>query len=743
MRLPRFLSPAERAPAAAPGRPSGLSTFGGVFTPSILTILGVIMYLRLGWVLGSVGLPATLAIVTLSSAITFLTALSVAEIATDRVVRTGGAYYMISRSLGIEAGGAVGIPLYFAQALSVALYTFGFAESLARTFPRLDERTVAVVTTVGVGLLALKSATIAIRAQYVIMGAIVLSLVALVFGDPLPGEPMGLLGTGAPGAPGFWEVFAVFFPAVTGIMAGVNMSGDLAQPARAIPRGTLAAVGVGYLVYMAIPFVLVLRADAATLVADPMVMTRVALWRQAILLGIWGATLSSAVGSILGAPRVLQALARDGVLPRWLRVLGSGTGPREEPRVGTVVTLSVALGAVAVGNLNLIAPILTMFFLSTYLVLNLVAGVERFLGSPSFRPAFEVHWALSLLGASACLAVMFLINPLATVLAAIFIAGIYVWLERRELKAAWGDVRSGIWMELVRAGLLRAEARPSLKSWRPHLLVLSGSPTRRWSLVELGSDFTHNRGLLTVATVLPEGSRDAAQRFGMEETVRDYLERRGVEGLVRVINARDPYAGARTLIESYGLGPLVPNTVLLGASEEVAHRDEYVGMVAEIHHARRNVVILKENGEGGFGSRRRIDVWWGGLQENGGLMLTLAYLLRTSARWRGAEVRLKLVVADAVAADAARANLQRMVGRLRVGASQEVLVAQGPFSQTLHRSSAGADLIFLGIARPGAGFQQSYEALQEWTTGLPTTVLVLAGEGLEFSRLLLEGSQGE
>jgi amino acid transporter len=714
-----------------------------VFTPSILTILGVILYLRLGWVVGNVGLAGTLVIVTLSSAITFLTALSVSAIATDRVVRTGGAYYMISRSLGIEAGGAVGIPLYFAQALSVALYTLGFAESVNRAFPGLAERPVAVVTTIAVALLAMKSADIAVKAQYVIMGAILLSLISLLAGGAVDPEPIGLTGAPAAGSAGFWEVFAVFFPAVTGIMAGVNMSGDLARPARAIPRGTLAAVGVGYVVYFSVPFLLASWASADTLVADPLVMTRIAAWRELILVGIWGATLSSAVGSILGAPRVLQALARDGVLPRWLRFLGAGTGPRDEPRVGTALTLGVALLAVLGGSLDLVAPVLTMFFLTTYLVLNLAAGLERFLGSPSFRPAFRVPWALSLLGAAGCMAVMFLINPVATVAAALFIGAIYVWLERRELQAAWGDVRNGIWMEMVRAGLMRTEAKASVKSWRPHLLVLSGAPTRRWSLVEIGSAFTHNRGLLTVATVLPEGSRDAGQRSSMEETILDYLGRRGVQGMARVITAPDPYAGARALVESYGLGPLVHNTVILGASEETEHRDEYCAMVREIHRARRNTVILAENTERGFGERRRIDVWWGGLQDNGGLMLTLAYLLRTSAPWRQAEVRLKLVVPDEAAAESARENLERMVRSLRVGARSEVLVADKPFSITLRESSGDADLIFLGIARPGAGFRASYETVQAWTADLPTTVMVLAGEGLEFSRLLLDGTQTE
>ncbi|MEM9569179.1 MAG: amino acid permease, partial [Cyanobacteria bacterium P01_E01_bin.34] len=377
----------------------GLGTLGGVYTPSILTILGVIMYLRFGWVLGNVGLTSTLLIVTMATAITLLTGLSVSEIATDRIVRGGGAYFMISRSLGIEVGGAVGIPLFIAQTLSVALYTIGFAESLVQVVPNFDPKLVAIAATILVAVLAIKSADLAIRAQYFIMAAIALSLISFFFGKPLDTISPELMGLPVEGGESFWPVFAVFFPAVTGIMAGVSMSGDLKAPSKSIPIGTLAAIATGYVIYMAIPLFLARRADAASLVADPFIMQRTALFGPAIVAGVMGATLSSALGSILSAPRTLQALARDRVLPKWLRILGTGNGDSDEPRIGTVVTLGISLLAVALGDLNAIAPVLTMFFLTTYLVLNVAAGIESFLKSPSFRPTFKVHWSLSILGA--------------------------------------------------------------------------------------------------------------------------------------------------------------------------------------------------------------------------------------------------------------------------------------------------------------------------------------------------------
>ncbi|MBC6472369.1 MAG: amino acid permease [Hormoscilla sp. GM102CHS1] len=722
---------------------SGLGTFGGVYTPSLLTILGVIMYLRFGWVVGNVGLIGTLLVVTLSTSITFLTSLSICAIATDRVVRAGGAYHMISRSLGIETGGAVGIPLYFAQALSVALYTIGFAESVVQTFGGLNQLYVALITTIVVAALALTSASIAIKAQYLIMGAISLSLLSLLFGQPLENSNMEMWGAPASDSEPFWTVFAIFFPAVTGIMSGVNMSGDLKDPTRSIPIGTLAAVGTGYVIYMVLPIILAMRADASTLIAEPLIMKQMAFWGDAILLGVWGATLSSALGSILGAPRVLQALARDGVLPRWLSFLGTGSGRDDEPRVGTAVTLGVAIAIVCIGDLNLIAPMLTMFFLTTYMVLNISAGIEGFLQSPSFRPTFRVHWSLSLLGALGCLGVMFLIDALTTVVAATIVLGIYIWLQRRELETTWGDARRGIWMALLREGIFQISHAEDTKNWRPHILVLSGIPRKRWSLIELADALTHNRGLITVSSVLPSGKRDVAQQAESEEKIRDYLERRGVQALVRLVTAPDPFEGALRLVETYGLGPLVPNTILLGDSEAPERRDRYCQLIAQIHRAKRNVMIFRENPDRGFG-RRRIDVWWGGLQANGGLMLILAYLLRTDIGWHDAEIYLKLVVPDRTAAWAAEINVDNLMKQLRIGAVSQVLVADDrPFNAILHESSGNADLVFLGMAKPRDNYTQYYEGLQARTAGLPPTVFVLAAPGFAFEEVLTESTPSQ
>ena len=724
-----------------PEESSKLGTFGGVFTPSILTILGVIMYLRFGWVVGNAGLLGTLLIVTLSVLITFLTSLSIASIATDQKVRIGGAYYMISRSLGIEAGGAIGIPLYFALAFSVALYTVGFAESVVNVFPMLSERWVGVITTIAVAALALISAKAAIKAQYVIMAAIAISLVSLVFGSPIEPSNVEMWGASSSKSEPFWVVFAVFFPAVTGIMAGVNMSGDLKNPSKSIPRGTFYAIGTGYLIYMALPVILAGRADAVTLIEDPLVMRRMAFWGDAILLGVWGATLSSAVGSILGGPRVMQALARDGILPRWMSILGRGSGNDDTPRIGTLLTLGIVLVTVWFGNLNLIAPVLTMFFLTTYAVLNMAAGIEQFLGSPSFRPEFEVHWFWSLLGAVGCIGVMFLINIQATLVALGVVLVIFLYLEQRELESVWGDLRRGFWMSVARGGLMRIPDKMDPKSWRPNPLVLSGSPTKRWHLVEFANELTHDRGILSVASILTDQNLSTQRIQEMQESKREFLSDRGVQALVKIISAGNLYDGVSHLVQSYGLGPLVPNTVIVGATNREEVKKPYFEMVRSIYEQQRNLVILRENlpGEAIFGEKQVIHLWWGGLKGNGGLMLILAYLLRSGVGWHQAEVHLKMVIQDESARDAARQNLEEITDEIRIGAEVDIYIQKDrKFRDIFQEASREADLVLMGMAPPGDDFPEYYEDMMDRTQGMPTTVHVLAAEEISFGEVLIQ-----
>ena len=302
-------------------------TFLGVFTPSILTILGVIMYQRLGWVVGQVGYLGAIGVVVLAHVISVTTGLSVASIATNHTVRTGGNYYIISRSLGLSVGGAIGLALYAALALGVSLYLIGFAEAfIAATGysptqdPANDIRLIGSVACLFLAVLTLWSTEIAVRSQLFVLVAIAVSLVAIFFGSGVPAEAAAT----APEVPvvPFAAVFAVFFPAVTGFTAGVGMSGDLRDPKRAIPLGTMAAIGTGLMIYLALVWLLASRVPAEVLRADYNVLRRMAIDPRFVTVGVFAATLSSALGSMLGAPRTLQALALDGIVSRVL-------GPRK------------------------------------------------------------------------------------------------------------------------------------------------------------------------------------------------------------------------------------------------------------------------------------------------------------------------------------------------------------------------------------------------------------------------------
>lgn len=696
------------------------------------------MYLRFGWVVGNVGLIGTLIIVTLATSITFLTSLSIASIATNAPVKAGGAYYLISRSLGVEMGGAIGIPLYLAQAFSVALYVMGFSESMVAIFPSLNIKLVGIVTIILLSLLALFSTKAAIRAQFLILAIIAFSLVSFFLGSPIEDSYIELWGVPASESVNFWTVFAVFFPAVTGIMAGVNMSGDLKDPAKSIPKGTFMAVGVGYVIYMVVPFFFAFRADAVTLVSDNMIMQKIALWGFAILLGIWGATLSSAVGSMLGAPRVLQALSVDKVLPSKLSFLGKSSGDEKIPRAATIFTSIIALILVIVGDLNMIAPILTMFFLTTYGTLNLTSGIETLLQSPSFRPKFKVHWAFSFLGTIGCIAVMFLINALATIVAIVFISGIYVWLRRRRLKTTFGDVARGMLLQIVRYALLRLDLKVAdAKNWRPNILVFAGMPTKRWHLIDFAYGVVQEKGLITVATILPEKGITQERVSKHAHNISSYLREKNIKTLVRVTKAEDPFIGSKQLVNSYGLGSLVPNTVLLGDTEENKHHNPYCEMITHFYQSKRNVIILQNDFKLNYGGAKKIDLWWGGLKGNGGLMMIIAHLIKTSPRWQNIQVCVKMVVASQEAAKGTRENLKKILIEMRVDFDYEVIVSQGRrFWNILQEESKDSTMVMMGLKVPDEDFAAYYKQLKENTSGITNKVFFLASELIEFEDVL-------
>jgi solute carrier family 12 (sodium/potassium/chloride transporter), member 2 len=724
-------------------------TFKGVYTPSVLTIFGVIMYLRFGWVLGNVGLPATLLIVTLATSITFLTGLSISAMATNMKVGTGGAYYIISRSLGIEAGVAIGLPLFFARAFGVAFYIAGFSEALIAAFnpfpgidPVLLAKAVSVVTLFGITALAYISADLALKVQFGILAAIAASLVSLFMGNPDAATLLVEPGTLVPAKLGFWAVFAVFFPAVTGIEAGLGLSGDLKNPAKSLPLGTLAAVVTGYVVYMILPvFISAKVENPDILLVDLNILGMIARWSPLIVAGVFAASLSSAIGSLLGAPRMLQALANDRVIPRFI---GRGFGKdKADPRIATALSFAVALGAVLLGNLNLIAPILSMFFLLSYGLLNLSAGLEGLIESPSWRPAFKVHFGVSLLGAAACFTAMLMIDAGATILALLITGFVFYLVKRRRLHAHWSDMRYGILTLLVRFAIHRLNRlKPDERTWRPSILALSGSPKSRWHLVEMASSLTRHSSSLTIASVLPVEDWSAEKVQSMENSMREYLEKREVDAMVKIFPSPDMLTGASALVRAYGYGPLTPNTILLGDTENRESFTEFAELIKLVHRTERNLIMVRDNDQGSLSEADEIHVWWGGDTNNIGLILTLAYQIQKSPVWKQSKLVIKTIVASADEQAAAMQRLELFIEEQRIQATANVLIKTQPsFYDTIRDASADAGLVFMGMRPPfkdesTEAYSHYYGTLMEATKDMPPLAFVLAAEPIRFQQII-------
>ncbi|MBN2163232.1 MAG: amino acid permease [Pontiellaceae bacterium] len=732
------------------GKKQGYSfgTFKGVFTPSVLTIFGVIMYLRFGWVVGNVGIAQTLLIVTLATSITFLTGLSISAMATNMKVGTGGAYYIISRSLGIEAGVAIGIPLFFARSFGVAFYIAGFTEAVMSMMgydpvaQAMTAKMISAGTLVALTALAYISADLALKVQFFIMATILASLVSFFLGAGDPGT-LGLPpGTVAPPALEFWPVFAVFFPAVTGIEAGLGMSGDLKDPAKSLPRGTLAAITVGYVVYMVLPIFIASNVKNLDLLrVDYNIMQSIARWSWLIVAGIFAASLSSALGSLLGAPRMLQALANDRVIPPFI---GRGFGKdKADPRIATAIAFAVALAAVLLGDLNAIAPVLSMFFLLSYGLLNLSAGLEGLIESPSWRPKFKVHCGLSLLGSAGCFAVMLMIDAGQTILAILITALVFYLVKRRRLNAHWSDMRYGILTLLVRFAVHRLnKLKPDERTWRPNILALSGSPKSRWHLIEMASSLTRHSSALTVASVLPVEDWSAEKVHSMEDSMREYLEKREVDAMVKIFPASDTLNGASALVRAYGYGPLTPNTILLGDTENRENFTEFAELIKLVYRTQRNLIMVRDSELETLSEDDEIHVWWGGDSNNIGLILTLAYQIQKSPIWNQSKLILKTIVKTEDEQAAAIERLEHFIEEQRIPAKAAVTIKDQPsYYDMIRIASANAGLVFMGMRPPKEDestelYSHYYENMMQATEGMPPLAFVLAAEPIAFQQII-------
>jgi amino acid transporter len=691
---------------------------GPVFLASVSTILGAVMFLRFGYAVGNVGVLGTMLIILLGHAVTIPTALAIAEIATNRRVEGGGEYFIISRSFGTTVGGAIGIGLYMSQAISVAFYMIAFAEAFSQLSGwfeasfglAFDPRFVSFPATVAlVAVVVTKGADLGVKALWGVASILALSLVMFFAGsapEAIRPESVVMVSQLADADP-FILVFAIVFPAFTGMTAGVGLSGDLKNPRRSIPLGIISATLAGVVIYVLVVLKLAASANSQILADDQLIMSQIAVWGPIIPIGLAGATLSSAIGSILVAPRTLQALGRDRIVPfdGLNDFLSAGHGDANEPRNATLVTSAVALVFVFAGNVDLVARIVSMFFMVTYGALCAISFLEHFAARPSYRPSFRSKWYLSLFGAIMCLVLMLQMDLFYALLAILLMALLYLMIRRnREGVDDLAAIFQGVMTQATRYLQIRLQKSPPV-DWRPSVIMVTPRTFDRSSPMQLmewlchrygfGTYLHYIRGLLVTESF--DESREVQQRL-----VRSMDERKGAIFVDTMISPSLESALAQSL-QMPGVSGMENNTILFeyGVHDEPSVVDEIREGLKLAAVPRMNRLVLR-HGDNFFGARKTIHIWltWHD-HRNANLMILLAYIILGHKDWAGAEVNIFAAYPRAQAKERTT-ELQAMItdGRLLMSEKNVLVIPtddQIDFQRLVEVRSSAADLVMMGF----------------------------------------------
>ncbi len=709
-------------------------TFGGVFVPSILTILGVIMYLRLPTIIGEAGLWATIGIIIVAHIISVTTGLSVSSIATDKKVEAGGTYYMISRSLGLPIGGTLGIALFMGLSFSVSLYLIGFSESFLNTFDweitKNNIRLVGSITLIIVTIITFISTSLALKTQYFILGLIVLSLISIFMGfgnhthvaeSPLFTNPTSTIP--------LMTLFGIFFPAVTGFEAGVSMSGDLKDPKKSIPGGSIMAIAVGFTVYIILAFFLSYTVDAGFLnnTDGKAPMVEIARIKELVIAGIWGATLSSALGSILGAPRILQATAIDKITPSFL---GKGSEKSNEPRNALLLTFALAEIGILIGELDVIARIVSIFFITTYGFLNISAAFEK-LTSTDFRPEFKVsHW-ISIVGAIACIIVMILLDFVALLGATVLLFALFFYLKNKELSLESGDAWSGVWATLVKKGLTKlTKNKLHNRNWRPNIIMFSGNPNTRKYMIQMGKAISGKLGVLS-AFELQESDAKI-----LVKTAANLKEEADDSGYFHYkFNCKDVYAGMDSVSRLYGFSGIEPNTILMGWSRNPRNKDQFIDLLKGFDENGYNSIFLDYNTEKKFGNQKTVDIWWTGNDRNLSLAVKIIQHLTSSEIWKVSQTRLMIINPINSEAENIYRSASALMKDFRVDADVRVINNElDPLSrkEIIAEESKTTDLVILGISdRAYSNLGDHYDDISGILDEVGSTMVINASKAFE------------
>ncbi|XP_026194635.1 solute carrier family 12 member 2 [Anabas testudineus] len=659
------LTPTDDAAAKESAESKGVVKFGwikGVLVRCMLNIWGVMLFIRMSWIVGQAGIALSCLIVAMATTVTTITGLSTSAIATNGFVRGGGAYYLISRSLGPEFGGSIGLIFAFANAVAVAMYVVGFAETVVELLADADIvmtdqtndiriiGTITVILLLGISVAGMEWEA---KAQVFLLVVLTIAIINFFIGTFIPvkaKESSGFFGYDGsimwenmgPDFRGetFFSVFAIFFPAATGILAGANISGDLADPQLAIPRGTLLAILITGIVYLGVAVstgACIVR-DASGNVNDTVssqfmmncteaackfgydfnackrdknncpyglhndfqVMSLVSGFAPIITAGIFSATLSSALASLVSAPKVFQALCKDNIYP-GLSLFAKGYGKNNEPLRGYILTFGIALAFILIAKLNTIAPIISNFFLASYALINFSVFHASLANSPGWRPSFKYYnmW-VSLAGAILCCVVMFVINWWAALFTNVIVMGLYIYVSYKKPDVNWGSSTQALtYHQALTHTLHLSGVEDHIKNFRPQCLVMTGYPNSRPALLDLVHSFTKNVGLMICGHIRTGYRRPNFKDLATEQSrYQRWLLKNETKAFYTPVFAEDLKQGAQYLLQAAGLGRLKPNTLVLGFKNDwkdgdMMNVETYISMIHDAFDFQFGAVILR------------------------------------------------------------------------------------------------------------------------------------------------------
>lgn len=691
-----------------------LGTFDGVYVPTVLTILGVIMYLRLGWVVGNAGFIGTLIIIIIAHIITYSTVFSMSSIISNFKIEDGGAYTIICHSLGLEWGGAIGIPLYLSQSFSVAFYIIGFVEVWVGYFPNSNFRLVSFLVWIVLFAISYLSAKLAFKIQYGIFAAVIISIFTFVFGPSINSNGIVLMGKF--GEAGFWETFAIFFPAVTGILAGVTMSGELKTPRKSIIKGTIAAVNTGFVVYIFMAFWFSHQADQGSLISNSTVILDLSYVPIFIVAGIMGAILSSALSTLVGAPRTLNALAQNRAVPfsDFLSKKAKNGEPRNAIMISSLISLAILLGS----NLDALAEILTLFFLTTYGMINLVVFLEKVSGIKSFRPTLAIPKIIPVIGFLGSMFAMILINKYFTIITFIIIILIYALLKKKHLESPWGDVRGGLFTMFAEWGAQKAMSLPyTPRLWKPSILIPVEKAEDYNRMSHVIRDIIFPSGRLYYLTI--KDSEISKEEIEEIENNIVSMKNEHIFADKIVIKNGDFDRDFSIIMQSLQQTFLPPNAVLFTISSNKEKNQRLNSIISQIKHSNVGIICMRIHPEFEFGNKKTINLWLREKSPNFNLAILIAMQLKNN--WN-CKLNLIRVIYDKDKETQVKKELEELIDDARLPADTNTKVYVGNFNHYINKERA--DVTILGLP-------PKYLEILEIYKNINGSVLFIGDSGLE------------